>query len=132
MQRIIYVSRAAENLGSPDLFKIIETSAANNADRDLTGFLLYSGGAFFQYLEGPGDAIDRLIETLRHDPRHHSLEIVLREPAESRLFPKWRMKRIAPGDIAASRSTELTELGGAPAHVRQKVEGFLSERKAAA
>lgn len=52
-----------------------------------------------QFLEGPPEAIDSLMESIRNDGRHHSIEVLIDEPATSRRFPKWSMiyRLPAPG-----------------------------------
>lgn len=101
MQHLLYRSRAVANLPAEEVFRIIEVSACNNPNRDLTGFLVFARDQFIQFLEGPEAAIDALMTDLRLDPRHRELEVLLRAPARERLLPDWRMKRIdfRPGKI---------------------------------
>lgn len=101
MRQILYRSVASEALENGDIFNIVQISAANNAAADLSGFLLYLDGCFLQLLEGPEDAVGALIEVVKNDRRHQNFRILFDETVEARLFPQWRMKRIATDDSAA-------------------------------
>ncbi|TMM48203.1 BLUF domain-containing protein [Qipengyuania marisflavi] len=122
MQRIIYVSEAVANLPSDEVFRIIETSSRNNMGEDITGFLLFRAGKFLQLVEGPRGNLDSLLARLHQDPRHHSINILSREPVFERLFPRWRMKRLANGQdaVAALDQAMAAEVGNGsiPAEVR--------------
>lgn len=103
MEQVLYSSIAREGLGSDEVFSIIETASRLNPQRDITGFLIFRDGRFLQLVEGPGRQLDRLIDDLLGDPRHHSLEVLERRDVQARSFPNWRMKRL-------SRSTGQTAL----------------------
>ena len=126
MIQLIYTSTVAPQLESGEIFRIVSTSATNNARDGLSGFLLYFNEQFFQVVEGPETAIDGLMRRLETDPRHHSIRIVERREIPSPNFPTWRMKRLfaapetsAPGQIDPSLAT-------APANVRVALSEFLS------
>ncbi|MCJ7421439.1 BLUF domain-containing protein [Sphingomicrobium astaxanthinifaciens] len=55
---------------------IIAVSRRNNIRRGLRSALYSSSHEFFQCLEGPARAIDRLIATLARDRRHRALTIL--------------------------------------------------------
>lgn len=112
-------------MGSGDVFKIIEASAKNNAKNDLTGFLVFSGGRFFQFLEGPENAIDALLEKLEKDERHSNMKVLSRSSAVQRSFPKWRMKRLASDFEAELIEENLPELKDAPSQVKRLLTEFL-------
>ena len=125
MIRITYTSEAASILTSDEVFRIIETSAKNNMRDDLTGFLVFSGNRFFQYVEGPEDAIDALLEKLEDDRRHDSIRILDRAEIEERVFPRWKMKRLMPGSDWQSLAQTGPEFGKAPPAVKSAVMQFL-------
>ena len=102
LEQVIYTSVASDNFDAGDLFKIVETATRKNADREITGILVFERGHFFQVIEGPGAQLDRLLVTLRRDPRHHSLRILKRRQSDHRLFPKWRMRRVVIGERQAA------------------------------
>lgn len=132
MQQLLYRSRAIDGLPAEEIFRIIETSARENPARDLTGFLIYARDMFVQFLEGPADSIDLLLNELRADRRHCNLEILYRADAASRRFPAWRMQRIdfQPGKFDQS----LTDLRrrGAPERALRMIEDTLAWPRQAA
>lgn len=99
LQRIVYCSQAAQpELALPMLADILAVSDRNNRRDGLTGVLLISGGRFFQVLEGAAQDLDRTMNRIRLDPRHHDVELVSRRSITSRRFGQWAMvaARIAP------------------------------------
>ncbi|MCH2488294.1 MAG: BLUF domain-containing protein [Erythrobacter sp.] len=125
---LLYSSSASPSVDSGDVFSIIEISARNNPRRDVTGFLIYDGREFLQYVEGPQDALDTLLETLGRDTRHHSVRILHRAQSDKRLFPKWAMRRAGEGaenELATIRRTDL------PSEMRVEIDRFGAQRKAA-
>lgn len=99
LQRIVYCSRAARpDLALAALAEILAVSDRNNRRDGLTGVLLISQGRFFQVLEGAAQDLDRTMNRIRLDPRHHDVELVSRHPIKSRRFGQWAMvsARITP------------------------------------
>lgn len=125
MIQIIYTSVAAADLAPGEVFSIIEISAGNNARNDLTGFLLFRDGEFFQVVEGPEPAIDALLRRLEADTRHHSITMLHREPIAMRHFAKWKMKRLAVADETVTPADIAPELATAPLRVHSAVGAFL-------
>jgi Sensors of blue-light using FAD len=72
----------------------------NNARHNITGWLVYSCGIFFQWLEGSRHDVQRLMLTIVADPRHDTI-VVLTEEEEvrERLFSGWDMELVPPEDI---------------------------------
>lgn len=120
MRQILYRSVASEALESGDVFKIVQASAANNNAAELSGFLLYSSGCFLQLLEGPEDAVSRLIAVVQNDERHRDFSVLFDEPIQARSFPQWRMRRIATNDSAAALA-EISEHSAVP--LQQRISG---------
>jgi len=125
MIQLAYTSLAPESLGSGDVFKIVERSAQNNGPAQLTGFLIYANGRFFQVIEGPLSGVDGLVRKLKTDPRHHTIKVVHHSSIAKRSFPTWRMKRIIVQEADARLETLLPELVGAPDRIRRVVDRFL-------
>lgn len=95
MQQLVYRSRAIPDLGSDEVFRIIETSARNNPARDVTGFLVFASDRFVQLVEGPAECLDDLLADLAVDRRHRDLQVLERREVTERSFPSWRMERLA-------------------------------------
>ncbi|WP_374276032.1 BLUF domain-containing protein [Brevundimonas sp.] len=88
--RIAYCSTARVGMASLLVITdILAMSQRNNARDGLTGALVDSRGHFFQVVEGPAGAIERLLRRLADDRRHADIEIVHREPVTERLFADW-------------------------------------------
>lgn len=130
MEQIVYTSRASENVTSADLFNIIEISARNNPDREVTGFLVAKGNDFLQLVEGPTDRLEELLTVLKRDRRHRDIHILLRDPIHTRNFPSWKMQR-----FDASNSTRILAIlseNRVRRHVMNAIQSFLlSQRQAA-
>jgi hypothetical protein len=126
MRQLMYVSTAAM-LPAAELEAILAAAQRNN-DRDgLTGFLLYNGRNFLQYLEGEEPVLRARIERIKADPRHDGLVILHDVAAKDRHFPDWGMQHVALlPDYAERRDQVRAQLGDDRLHgiVRQLVESF--------
>ncbi len=91
MIQLIYVSSATEFFSDEALVELLQTSRANNAKIGVTGMLLYKAGNFLQILEGEKEPVMTLYETIKKDPRHHSVSLLTYRPVEERMFPDWQM-----------------------------------------
>lgn len=89
MEVVVYTSAAQR--AAPDLEGILEVSRRNNAQRGLTGVLLFAEGNFIQALEGPKDALDATYARIAADPRHRQIIDLFRTPISERHFPDWSM-----------------------------------------
>jgi hypothetical protein len=58
----------------------------------ITGLIVYDFPCFYQWLEGPEENIERIIHSIRRDPRHTDFEILSAKPIETRVFSGWDMK----------------------------------------
>jgi hypothetical protein len=99
LHRIVYCSQAARpDIALQSLAEILAVSDRNNRRDHLTGVLLVSKGRFFQVLEGAAQDLDRAMNRIRLDPRHHDIAVVSRAPIAARLFGQWGMvaARITP------------------------------------
>jgi hypothetical protein len=95
LKRITYVSRFAKPFSETELEKLGELSARNNQELDITGVLMTSGGIFFQILEGPEEAVDRVYSAISGDSRHTDLVVLeLELDIVERHYPDWSMKTI--------------------------------------
>jgi hypothetical protein len=55
---------------------------------------VFDGIRFLQIVEGSSEAIDNLVERLRHDDRHTAFEIRDERIIEARAFPDWSMELV--------------------------------------
>ena len=92
LKRIKYSSRFARPLDDDEITALGERSAKKNADRDITGVLMTTGGVFFQTIEGPPDEIDALYRRIAADERHTDVLLLdVEEGALERQFADWAM-----------------------------------------
>lgn len=99
LQRIVYCSQARRpDIALQTLAEILAVSDRNNRRENLTGVLLVSRGRFFQVLEGAAQDLDRAMNRIRLDARHHDIDVVRRGAVRHRLFGQWGMvaARITP------------------------------------
>ncbi|MEP6502197.1 MAG: BLUF domain-containing protein [Betaproteobacteria bacterium] len=87
----VYCSAATRPFTAADLGELLRLARLNNAQAGLTGMLLYAEGAFFQVLEGPGEAVDSLYRKIELDTRHAQMTRIIHEPIRRRLFDDWTM-----------------------------------------
>jgi len=98
--QLVYCSRAAVGTDDEAVTRILETAHRCNPPNGITGLLVFGGGVFFQWLEGPRDNIKRLMLRLHEDSRHDTI-VTLSESEErrERLFPEWDMELVSAGEI---------------------------------
>jgi hypothetical protein len=87
----VYVSLAVRPLREDELVALLETSRRNNALTGITGLLLYKDGNFMEFLEGSREEVCALLETIRLDPRHRNMIVLLQQEQPGREFPEWSM-----------------------------------------
>ena len=86
MFRIVYVSSASRYFSKQEIQAMLERARPKNAKIGITGMLLYKDGNFLQALEGEEEAVTKLAKTIESDPRHTGFLVLMRGPAERRLF----------------------------------------------
>ena len=90
--RLIYTSTAAPEKGESDFRAIATFAAMNNAAHDIVGLLIVYGHDIMQVLEGPKEAVLRLMQNIKADERHYDVKVVFESPIERRSFEKWSMR----------------------------------------
>jgi hypothetical protein len=104
------------------LQQLLRSAQSRNRAAGLTGVLLHDRGAFFQWLEGPTESLQRVWASILRDPRHHQVTVLREEPIIDRVFRGWDL-RIALGarvnidaTVAAmeSSSEQLRRVVGRP------------------
>jgi hypothetical protein len=106
MIHLIYASVATQDFKTEQLADLLRQAREANEDVGLTGILLYSGGSFFQVLEGEPSDIDHLYQKLLLDKRHTQLTVIVREPIAKRSFGGWSM------GFSSVSPEELTKIDG--------------------
>lgn len=91
MFQLVYASTARQPFTSAELVGLLLHARASNAERGITGTLLYRDGRFLQLLEGEEDEVRRLYATIAADRRHHDVAVVAERRRLLRQFPSWTM-----------------------------------------
>ncbi len=101
---LIYVSVSALRLPAQagEVDAIVDWSQRRNRDLDVTGALVFTEKRFAQYLEGPADGVDALMESIRRDPRHRNVDVVFRRTILRRHFATWALAYAGPSTFVAS------------------------------
>jgi hypothetical protein len=91
----VYCSRASAGVGDADVQRIVAASHRNNPARGITGLLVFGSGIFFQWLEGPREHVQQLMQILHADTRHQDVLLLeAEEELRERLFPAWDMEHV--------------------------------------
>lgn len=91
MKQIIYTSIADAGLRADDITSILQSARRNNAERGVTGLLLYNEHFFCQCLEGEAEHVDAIYKKIQLDWRHHDLMVYLTRSIDARDFADWSM-----------------------------------------
>lgn len=89
--RLLYASRATDDVSQEELLKILSQSKAHNPESSITGVLCASGRIFLQVLEGGRMQVNALYNHIASDPRHTDVVILSYEEISERKFACWSM-----------------------------------------
>jgi hypothetical protein len=89
--QLIYVSAETQPFTDQTLKDLLKVSRENNANKGITGLLLYRQGSFFQVLEGEEKEVNALFEKISYDPRHDRILLLKRIAIETPNFANWTM-----------------------------------------
>lgn len=109
MIAILCASEAKIPFDQRTLKKLHDEYVKRNRELGLTGYLSWKNNRFFQYLEGPENAIDEAIESIDNDQRHSILRTLRLGPIEQRRFSRWDMLNITGAGIPDIRIQDLIE-----------------------
>ncbi|AQR62815.1 hypothetical protein BZG35_15005 [Brevundimonas sp. LM2] len=89
--------------GAIEIADILYEARSNNPRMDITGVLAVVDNTFVQVLEGPDEALDRLMTALDADTRHTGMRVMQRRHVEQRTFGDWAMvsPRLSPTSTAS-------------------------------
>lgn len=88
---LVYTSTAAHPFRESALEELLTTSRRLNAERDVTGMLLYREGRFIQVLEGARAVVTGLAQRIADDSRHQDMRVLMTESIPRRTFGEWTM-----------------------------------------
>ncbi len=113
LESIVYVSSAVRLLSLDEIGHLLTRARERNKEYGVTGVLLYIGGNFMQYIEGPKESLDTIYEIIRNDEKHTGIIEVSREPPEKRQFGDWSMAfqtRDLEGYVGSPSDKRLIEM----------------------
>lgn len=86
-QRILYTSRATNQISLRNVYDIIHTAHSHNNTLGITGALLFIDGYFIQMLEGLPIAVRTRFARIQRDRRHYDIKVRIDEQTTSLAFP---------------------------------------------
>ena len=101
---IAYRSVAVSPPTDAALQQLLQAAQVRNRAAGITGVLVHERGAFFQWLEGPADALQRVWSSISRDQRHRQVTVLREEPISERVFRGWDL-RIARGSQVSIDAT---------------------------
>jgi len=126
---VTYTSLAALDLDEEQLRAIHDAARDLNGIDGISGLLLFNGTHFLQWIEGPPEAIDQLIERLRLDPRHSGFEVRDERLTDERMFGDWTMNLVRVGsDLHLAQADVAPQLPAEfPDHLRERVMAMIGK-----
>lgn len=91
LAHFLYRNIATDDCGPHDIRDILNVARDRNTRLGLTGCLHVEDGFFFQWLEGPAEALTQVIASLRADWRHRDIVTLSEGGLAGRLFGGWNM-----------------------------------------
>lgn len=91
LKHIIYCSKPTI-LDDKTISDILTTSRRNNTRSGVTGALVCRSDLYFQYLEGPVEAVDKTFEKIKSDTRHSQIQVLKNDTTNRKLFASWAMR----------------------------------------
>jgi hypothetical protein len=116
LSAIVYRSRAVQPLSGTELHWLTQIAQSRNRAECITGVIVYDDECFYQWLEGPRDALARVMASIRNDKRHTDIEILDEHSAMFRHFGGWAMKLATHGPRAAPWQLDAIEAPAAIMH----------------
>ena len=122
LYRLVYTSRnllkGTEAETKAEVEQILDASRRNNARAEITGALMFNGGAFAQVLEGPQYGVEATFERIQRDVRHGEVTVLECGPVAERSFENWSMAfvgqsargRVLWSELAAKSGFDLTRM----------------------
>lgn len=137
LDALVYVSSAVRLLNHEEIDYLLRRARERNKEYGVTGILLYIGGNFMQYIEGPRDNVDIIYKIIQADELHSGIILVSREAIESRQFGDWAMAyrtRDVEGYVGSPGERKLIEMilempGDNPSTAQIVLHSFWSQNR---
>lgn len=92
LQAIAYLSQATPNLSANQLEELVQRAAVHNLMAGVTGFLIFDGDRFLQYIEGPEDGVALIYSRILNSRSHSDVIELARGRLSQRGMPYWPMR----------------------------------------
>jgi len=89
--QLCYASTATRDFSRDELLELLTNARKHNADKGITGLLLFQGGHFLQVLEGEASAVRELFKQIAKDERHTDIALLFEELVSQSQYPDWSM-----------------------------------------
>ncbi|MEN4951371.1 BLUF domain-containing protein [Stenotrophomonas sp. TWI819] len=89
---VAYVSDVAGPLSAEQLDALVDDAVRFNSLAGVTGVLLFDGGRFLQYFEGPDDGVSAVHERVLQARSHRAIVALGHARVPKRYFPYWSMR----------------------------------------
>lgn len=99
LHEVLYVSTLSPDAPVKVVSQIAVKARIANEAAGITGLLVFDGMRFCQQIEGPRKEVLALIERIRLDPRHVSVEILHHAPLPERRFRRFSLGYAAVEDV---------------------------------
>lgn len=117
---LAYSSTATRPMSAVEIGQLLLKARMFNASVGVSGVLLHDSRHFLQYLEGLPDAVERVWQRVSASPQHQDLRVLMRVPAETRLFADWQMGCLeAPSSLLQRLANDQWRIALAVAERRQ-------------
>jgi hypothetical protein len=93
--QIIYSSESATPMQMDDLEELLEHARSCNAEKGITGALIYVDGVFLQILEGEMETVQELMGKISKDFRHETVTVLKEGAIASAAFSDWEMAYVS-------------------------------------
>ncbi|MGJ7580172.1 BLUF domain-containing protein [Variovorax sp. RHLX14] len=104
LHEILYCSVLSPSEPPLVVGQIVGQARARNAERGITGLLVFDGSRFCQHIEGPPDAVDALMSRISHDPRHLDVRVLFSGQRLERRYKRF--------DLGFAQSEDPEDMAG--------------------
>jgi hypothetical protein len=100
--QLVYSSDATTPMQAEDLETMLTLARKANAEKGITGALVYIDGVFLQVLEGEAAVLKRLMAKITRDVRHEAVSVLQEGEVPAAVFGDWDMAYLSasPQQIA--------------------------------
>ncbi len=109
MIAILCASEATATVDQQVLKALHDSCARRNRELGLTGYLGWKNERFFQYLEGPENAMDQVLACIGNDKNQRLLRVVRLGPIQRRRCSRWDMLTFSDDSKPDRRIHDLLE-----------------------